>query len=52
MILRKIAIGVVGKEKLIEHFGGELAAIAVVNLLAVYLVWRVYTLWASYSKDE
>ena len=52
VVLRKVVIWMVGKEKLIELFGGEPAAIVVVNLVAIYLVWRVYTLWAPYAKDE
>ncbi len=52
VVLRKVVIWTVGKEKLIELFGGEPAAIVVVNLVAIYLVWRVYTLWVPYAKDE
>lgn len=48
VVLRKAAIWVVGKEKLIELFGGELTTIVVVNVLAVYLAWRVYT----YVQDK
>lgn len=50
-LLRKVAVFLVGKDALAGMFGGLLPAVLVLNGVAIYVVWRCYTLWEKHYKQ-